>query len=818
MRTLIARIVAAVTLAAAFTASGFSADVTAKRRLAGHYIRAALTIAQTETITISGLEGAIMLLHQAVRLQPDDPDILRMLLEVLDLADRAENDPLRVESLQKLTELDPADQVAQLRLINVEIGRHQTVEGRTAAYRQLLKNPSLQPVVASRLAMDLATLLSRSGDTEGYGEWLGKAVELDPSNRAATAAAAGFFRSYVTDDPFAEAELLVTVMLSDPTDLNIQAALAQVLLDTGAFEAADRIYQLTRNTYLASGALAPSGLLADHAIAQWGLGQAQAALQTVRERQSEANAAYRSRRRREDPSLSPLDLAREQAPIASTLATIRAAIHSRLGDEQAVPTYQSADVAYKAEFAVLQAQDPQDPTAMASTLLRAVMVSLWLSDDSSNATSLIGILTRDVGDALTPEARERFDGLLALQRGDFEDAVARLQPLAADDPAAQLGLARAYQKLGRHRDAAINYLAVARAQPGSLMGVWAADALADLVGRRLKPGEMNDVAPRLHDLIKSIPNVIDRYPFEPRLAVSIRLVPTKPAFDPYEPVIVNVEITNNGPFPLAIDNGGPIRPRIYLVPRVQITHQRVLGELKPIIVDIDQRLSLAPRERITIPVDLRQRRLGQLLNTAPLRGSIIKLRGVVNAGVTQQGVIRPRMLGMETETRSFRVNGVRADGDWATYAMGEILDPDSSEDLALMGQLARFTQVTPTGGNSELMTTLLEDCATAIARGYEKLNPYAQAWLMATLPTSEGFKPIRDQARLSTHKDVRLAFILFQMTDVDDPMIEAVRSGDDPDLILAVNVMADALQQAAAARAAQDAQPPITAPAGGGQP
>ena len=91
------------------------------------------------------------------------------------------------------------------------------------------------------------------------------------------------------------------------------------------------------------------------------------------------------------------------------------------------------------------------------------------------------------------------------------------------------------------------------------MGVSAADVLAELLGRRV---ELSRDAIRLEELAASIPSVIDRFPDEPSLAVSLRVRPAKTTFDPYEPIIINLEIRNNAPFPLAIDERGPIQPQV----------------------------------------------------------------------------------------------------------------------------------------------------------------------------------------------------------------------------------------------------------------
>ena len=135
-------------------------------------------------------------------------------------------------------------------------------------------------------------------------------------------------------------------------------------------------------------------------------------------------------------------------------------------------------------------------------------------------------------------------------------------------------------------------------------------------------------------LIASIPSVVDRFPDEPTLAVSLRVTPAKTTFGPYEPIIVNIEITNNAPMPLAIERGGPIQPQIAIFCSVQMSRERALPDVPPIIVDFDRRLRLEPREELIIPVDLRRSVLGTVLNERPLRGAMLAVVGILGFRLT----------------------------------------------------------------------------------------------------------------------------------------------------------------------------------------
>ena len=786
----------------------WGADVSPRQRLAAQYLRSAMSLMETGPVSIKGMEGAVFLVRLGTDLDPDDAELWRALLELIDLQDRLEDDELRRTVLENLVRLDPADDVVQLRQISASLAQHQTIKARIDAYQRLLSasNPAqLGPAVTSRLAFDLAMLLSRDDDVQGYAKWLGEAVAADPSNRAAAAAATGFFRLNV-QDAFAEAELLTSLMLADPTDVVTKTTLAQLLLDHGAYAAADRIYRVTERTYEAGESYSPDGMLADRAVAQWGRGKVKDALQTVRVRQDQADAVYRRSMKQQNPELTRLELARLRAPVAVTLATIRAAIHNRLGGDQVESSMRGVRGAYAAEFDRLRAAKNIDPRVVADRLQQAAWVFLWLGGNVDDVVGFLDAAKEVLGEeGLSETAQARFDGWLAMRRGEVDQAIVLLEPVAEDDVPAALGLALAYLKKGERRDGARGLLRVVRAQPGSLIGVWASDVLGELIGRRLKPAELDPLATQLKALIDSVPLVYDRFPDQPTLAVSLRIVPAKDTFDPYEPIIVNLLITNHAPFPLAIDSGGPIRPRVILIPTIQIPRDLRFNQLTPIVVDIDRRLRLEPRQTLVIPVDLRRSHIDEVLNKAhPLRGALLKFRAVLNFWVPQQGVIRPGLLGSEIETQHpIRVDGVRLTQSWLEYAIGVAIAPDTADDLVTMALLSQLAVgVAPVQVSADLVQ-LVGESVQALAEGYAKLDPISQAWLLGVVPRINVIQPMLAMARKSDDKYVQISYLLFHVEDPADPMLDAGKRSDDPDVKYAAEFLELAMKRAAAARANQ---------------
>ena len=788
------RVVSIIVAVAAPTAAW--AEVTPRQMVAGQLLRAAITLVEPQPITVDALRTAVVLVDEAFALNPQDAELCRLLYRFADLA---ENEEVRGRALRSLVRLDPLDDVARLLRVTDAVDRYQTVEGRLAAYEKLLAEPALRtlgPTVASRLANDYAWLLNRTGDVDGFARWIAEAVVLDPSNRSAAATAAGFFRMNVGDDPFAEAELLTTLLLADPTSVHTQVMLARLLIENGAYVGADRLYDLAARNSEAQRAPPSSGLLADRIVAQWGRGDVPGALATVQRRQREVDEYYRAALRRENPELTPVELAQRHAPIAVTLATARAAILDRNDDRLADAALDSALGAYDIHIGILKNEADIEAREIAALALEAAFVTLWLGGGTDRAQGYLDDASTILGEqAISDDARQRFEGWMALRRDDVSRAVDLLQPIAARDAEAQLGMAMCRLAEGKRRDAARALNDVATRRRGTVVGIWAQDTLRELLGQRLPVGE---TARKLEQLIASIPRIVDRLPEEPTLAVSVRVQPSKTTFGPYEPVIVNIEISNNASFPLAIDARGPIRSQVALTLKVQIARAPEITDLRLIVVDIDRRLRLGPHERLVIPVDLRRGALAQVLNRTPLRGAMLKVTATVNFYVAGPDSIRPGRLGSDVTSAPFRIDGVRLTQNWISSSIADVLDPNSVKDLktfALLSQLvfivARAREEVPLQAVERFgdPQRVAKDTAGALIHAYGKLDGISRAWVLGAMIRTSALDPIYSMAQKDDDKLVRIAYLLYCLTGADDPMIDAARRGDDASVRLVAETM-----------------------------
>jgi len=822
-----------------------SADWDLRERLALQFVRSARQAAATNPLTVPAMDAAIIFVERAAELDPDNELVWRVGRRVGMLA---EDDSLRRRAVRKLIELGIDDQTIVLMRLKDAINQYQTAERRRDMYARLLseeKRQQLPGPVASELALDYALLLRLTGDREGFAEWLAQAVVLDPANAVAASTAAGYFIQNV-EDPYGEAELLLNLVRANITDIEAQIALAQLLLEHGAYRGASRMYRLAAASARRAGSALPTELLGDVAIGQWAGGDPDGALNTIRERQRQRTNLERSQLARQNPDVDADQLMQHQAMLAPAAAAVRAALYHRLGVQwgdnergadalsraqrtydfaiqqidrrlEEVDTYLDSNATQSApqddwlepdatttsqdDFKSTQSTQPatkpdgesqtqsntqpetqaqsrvdrarrQLISAKAQLLLEKAWLTVWLNGSPQNVR--LALENVNALRPVTEDAQQRFDGWLALNRGEIDRAIPLLQPLAENDAAARLGLGMALLKDDQRRRAAENLLNVAREKTGTLMGVYAADVLSDVLGRSVP---LTNRAKSLEELIESVPRTIDRFPSDPRLAVGLRVVPQELTVEAFEPVIVNVQVTNNAPFPLGIRSGGPIQPNIAMIVSAQIVGDHVPMDRRPIVIEIDRQLQLAPGERMNIPLNLDAYHVGREIERNLLQGAILHVRAVSNFQMTQTQDLQPGLLGVEVDAPRIRINGARVDDQWLSAAIDLVSEPDATRDVKYLAMLCHAT-----AGGGSLDQRLVDQASDVIPQAYDKLNDVQRAWMLATVPSEVLPTPIARRARQDTAPLTRLSYLANKTYGVDDPALIAALNSDDPRL------------------------------------
>lgn len=183
---------------------------------------------------------------------PNDAELLRNEIEAWVAAD----DAARVmDATRELVRLDPRDTIAQLRLIDTQIGRLNTAEERREAYERLIgpAGARLRGSIRSRLALDAALLAREAGDQESFLRLITEATVLDSTNKNAAAIYASVMLP-TARTRLERFEILANVLQSDPLDAMAYENISIELLSAGAYEASLRFQNRLRDILSASGA------------------------------------------------------------------------------------------------------------------------------------------------------------------------------------------------------------------------------------------------------------------------------------------------------------------------------------------------------------------------------------------------------------------------------------------------------------------------------------------------------------------------------------------------------------------------------------
>ena len=740
-------------------------DTRTAHLLSVELLRYASDVLAVSPVSTEAIEAGRIFITEATRLDPGNIEIAHKQLQIAILT---EDEAFIEHSVDHLLELSPGDQVAQLRRLVMAIDQFNLAEDRIKSYEILLKpsnQETLGPVVSSRLAFNLAMLYRQTGDRDGFARLLGESMTLDPFYAEAMAVGAGYFQTRVAD-PVASVELLVSLLLSDLSDTGTPAVLANMLMQHGAYEAARRMYTLAIDDMVADSQPPSNDLLADLAVSMWAAGDGESALALIQVRQHELDELYRSMTREEKPELSPLELARLEAPITPTLATVRAVISSSSDADTAADGMASARESYLNAISILQSNDNSDQRDLASAILELAWLQLWLGHNPDEAEEHVQKAQQAA--ALSEEARARFDGWILLRQGFPGDATTALEPLAEADPAARLGLAVAQQEQGQLQDAARNYLSIARETPGTLIGIWSALRLQDILGTRLPPTEE---AAAMTVLVNSIPMAVDRYPLDPRLAVSFSLSLGDSDLQPYQPIIVDIEIVNNTPMPMAVSPEGPIHELVLLQPEIQIAGMDKI-KFGPLVIDVGHRLRLEAHEKMTVSIDLRSTWVGRILNLSPLPGGTVTVTGIMNFKAGNQTaagntVFYPGLLGTEVAPVPTRVDGIRVDDDWVSGIIASttdgVLRAENISDLALLASVIQDN--TRMQVSYPITQNILDGGVEVILDAYDRMDSVQKAWFLSIMNSSKDLRSIQEEA---TKGDDRLVLMIMLIKLLDE--------------------------------------------------
>jgi hypothetical protein len=528
--------------------------------------------------------------------RPGDAELARL---VGAAAWGAGDQELLMEATRRIIRADPADTVAQLRLISAGVNQRQTVEDRIAAYERFLgpDGKRIDPSVRSRLALDAALLERERGRNEAFERLLRQAVDLDITNKDAVSLAA---RTFGTEASGANGivEWQTRLLYADPLDPHVHLTIARLCAGQGALSSAERFLNNGITLFKAATGETPAKLREEQLALQWQQQGPKAVLDVLNpplyDLRREAGMIIEARKEAGEPYddiKNPEDIRYDLGVEKIRLLAAHAA-----GDEEAIAN-SLADLARTTTDTVrLLSQEFGKVGADQGTLSRE-MIRVFTDQQVSR-----GLVGRE-GELMAAEVTEFRTGVpggeaiarqiepwLAYVQGDAARAL-QLVGTPRADSLDNLIVALASEKTGDLDRAAEIYTFFARTKALEAFGAFSRSRLR-AIGRE---GEAITASGRQMETgLAKVPGWMDRMLLEARSFMTLQTDASATNTGPLDSTSLRVSLRNTAPIPLGLGTARPIGSRFLIAPRPTTIDSLFRGTPTPRVLDLDQRLRLEP--------------------------------------------------------------------------------------------------------------------------------------------------------------------------------------------------------------------------------
>lgn len=552
----------------------------------------------------SDYDAAATLLREAARLRPDDAELARLLAAA---AWSAGDQGLLLDATRSIVRLDPADTVAQLRLISANINGRQTVEARLEAFERFLgpAGRTLDASVRSRLALDCALLLREGGDTAGFERRLQQAVDLDATNKDAVSMATRVFTS--GDATAAElAVWQVRLLNADPLDPHVHLTLAKICAGQGVLEQAHRFLENAQRLFVLGGVEAPAELREMQLAFMWQREGAEAVTAALNPGLKDARDEVVLITQRRLEAGEPIsDLRKpEEIRYPENIDRIRLfAAHSIRDDETVASALMDLGGETSAAFqrlSELMAREDVDRVQVFSELVRVFSDYQIVRAIVGRDVELIGQQTQalfgEVPGALA--LLSHLKAWVAYAEGDNIGALDLLgTPRAGTSD--ELLVALVSERLGDADRAAPIFERYARRFAGTAYGALARIRLRAM-GR--EAGVITAEGRQLGSALSKVPAWLDRMTMDPRTFMLLQAESLSNTLGPNDPTMLRIRLRNTAAIPLGLGSSRPIGSRMLIGVRPISQMADFAGSPTPKVLELDRRLRLEPLQELDVVV------------------------------------------------------------------------------------------------------------------------------------------------------------------------------------------------------------------------
>ena len=674
----------------------------------------------------------------AVELDPNSIAAWQLRLETLSLMDSdAEGTGVSMlKAFEEITRLDPDNEVIRLRRLLYLIGQKQTEEERVRLFEVFL-DPANEKVigkkVSARLALQLAQLLYRTGDTKGYLKNLALAVELDPYFPDATSELAGYLE---TTDPEAQVELLITALIANPLEAIFAARIGAQALDVGDFSSAARMIKLARSSLQARGMdLSEFALLQAQSL--WGAGRLEDAKRVLSQLSLWEKKAFQRESKLADPLLTDIELQQLEAPLNSSVALLESVMLMESGDKQKHRTFVDdtlMSLVLSLDSTVIDPTDPQQVSARSQELVEMIGFAAWQGEDVAIMESLIDELSQHV--VLTDAMKSIYAGWMQYANGRYAAALTNFEAIAEEDQdtLTLLGMSLASERLENTKDAARLWLKIVDKSPGDLIGIWARNQLEATLNTTIPRTEQAD---RLSALISGIPDAVDRVLLNRERTYYMGIKPVADPVGPFEALRYRLTLRNKSGIPLSIGPNGSLKGLIAVLPNYTVSGMQGEVANHNFVESINRQFSIDPSEVLEFEFNISNSEIGLSLSTEALKGANVGLRVITNFDYNLQASKPVMGLFSQVATSELlRIDGVPNGKPWRRDALASARRLDgfqSLKDLALL-LFAANESLYQDGADGAEMGAFREEVLDLYTDVYAEAPEMVRAWLVSVMP------------------------------------------------------------------------------------
>ncbi len=734
---------------------------------------------------------AAVMLKDITKIVPADPQAIRRWIEA---AHAAGDEEMVIEATRALVKVDPADTVAQLRLLTRRFSQIQIAKDRLAAYEQFMdKAGTVDSSVRSRLALDAALLARDMGSEDKFVALLTKATQLDSTNKDAAFLAFAYFSQRSPDD-MGRLELLSNLLMADPLDASVHIQIRDLLASRGAWAAAERFHAIAIRILDAKRV---SGIEQDveTLCLQMNARSPARALASITERltiQRDMQRAVFDQKKKGDEALAAV--APEDVRLAIPLEECRL-VAAHASDNRDALSASLADMAKSAGLAIEILQDatrrpPEIDEAQAQeevieTIYRLTMWRLLTNSEVEFAKSVALQVTEKM--AADDLRRERFVPWISLRSGDAQAALSKSQELIdaeLDDEWTLVCNSLAHEAINAANAGAASSNTTEKLRTlGSIAPLTPLGAWANWKAGAIKPEAESETAKAMTKYCKStIPQWMDL------MITNVDGFQRLSASQPFSAeVMSNTSLTisfrNTSPIPLGLGADRTINSRLLVGPRLDGAHALPSQFIQPEVLEANQRLRLMPGEELKVMFWPAEAALGWAMESVCDQTSRLRFRALQGFEIDDKDIRYAPAGCLDVDANTMSVAPLE-DAHLDAPALTErvLRAGEARVPALLLASRLRFA-ILAAGPNANMMGPEVQTLLRAWAARFAGSAPLLRALTLCELPGPADWQMqsiIDEVARRDTDPLSLRWFIFTRVSDPADPILATAITSSDP--------------------------------------